>query len=110
MPGNTGKHRISRRTKIATGVLALAVAAGGIAVATTFGHPDQASADQADPSLYIDILKVAPNSKAPANSRGASTGTFTVDCGRNENQHFNPDNFVAQPGIRNGAQHLHDYV
>ena len=110
MPGNTGKHRISRRTKIATGVLALAVAAGGIAVSTTFGEPGKASADEADPALYIDILKVAPNNAEPANSRGASTGTFTVDCGRNENGHFNPDNFVAQPGIRNGAQHLHDYV
>jgi hypothetical protein len=110
MPGNTGRHRISRRTKIATGVLALAVAAGGIAVSTTFGDPGSASADEADPALYIDILKVAPNNAEPANARGASTGTFTVDCGRNENGHFNPDNFVAQPGIRNGAQHLHDYV
>ncbi|MFI5593205.1 DUF1996 domain-containing protein [Amycolatopsis sp. NPDC051758] len=110
MPGNTGKHRISRRTKIATGALALAMAAGGIVVATTFGEPGKASADEADPALYIDILKVATNNAEPANSRGASTGTFTVDCGRNENGHFNPDNFVAQPGIRNGAQHLHDYV
>src|SRR3569833_4590255 len=110
MPGNTGKPRISRRTKIATGVLALAVAAGGIAVSTTFGDPGQASADEADPALYIDILKVKPNNAEPAAARGASTGTFTVDCGRNENQHFNPDNFVAQPGVRNGAQHLHDYV
>ena len=33
-----------------------------------------------------------------------------MDCGRNENQHFNPDNFIAQPGVRNGAEHLHDYV
>ncbi|WP_328452853.1 MULTISPECIES: DUF1996 domain-containing protein [unclassified Amycolatopsis] len=110
MPGNTGRHRISRRTKIATGALALAIAAGGIVVATTFGEPGKAGADEADPALYIDILKVAPNNSEPANSRGASTGTFTVDCGRNENGHFNPDNFVAQPGIRNGAQHLHDYV
>ncbi|MFB9688861.1 DUF1996 domain-containing protein [Amycolatopsis plumensis] len=110
MPGTAGKHRISRRTKIATGVMALAVAAGGITAATTFGASDQASADEADPALYIDILKVKPNNFEPANSRGASTGTFTVDCGRNENQHFNPDNFVAQPGVRNGAQHLHDYV
>ena len=110
MPGNTGKHRISRRTKIATAALALAMAGGALAVSTTFGDPGKASADEADPSLYIDILKVKPNNAEPANSRAASTGTFTVDCGRNENQHFNPDNFVAQPGVRNGAQHLHDYV
>ncbi|MEV6643521.1 DUF1996 domain-containing protein [Amycolatopsis sp. NPDC051371] len=110
MPETTGKHRISRRTKIATGAIALALATGALAVSTTFGDPGKASADEADPALYIDILKVAPNNAEPANSRGASTGTFTVDCGRNENGHFNPDNFVAQPGIRNGAQHLHDYV
>jgi hypothetical protein len=110
MPQKTGKHRISQRTKIATGALALAVAAGGIAISTTFGDPGNASADEADPALYIDILKVKPDNAEPAGARGASTGTFTVDCGRNENQHFNPDNFVAQPGIRNGAQHLHDYV
>ena len=110
MPGSTGKHRISRRTKIATGAIALALAGGGLAVTTTFGDPGKASADEADPALYIDILKVKPNNAEPAAARGASTGTFTVDCGRNENQHFNPDNFVAQPGIRNGAQHLHDYV
>ena len=107
MPGN---HRLSRRTKIATGAIGLAIAVGALVVATTAGHPDAAGADEADPALYIDILKVQPKVAAPAPARNASTGTFTVDCGRNENGHFNPDNFIAQPGVRNGAQHLHDYV
>ncbi|MFD0385113.1 hypothetical protein ACFQ2B_31370 [Streptomyces stramineus] len=31
-------------------------------------------------------------------------------CGRNENGHFNPDNVIVTPGVRNGAHHLHDYV
>ncbi len=110
MPGNQGRHRISRRTKIATGALGLAVAVGALVVVTTAGQPSSASADPADPALYIDILKVKPVANQAANGRDASTGTFTVDCGRNENGHFNPDNFIAQPGIRNGAQHLHDYV
>src|SRR3954463_3753283 len=110
MSRTQGRHRLSRRTKIATGGLALALAVGGIVVATTTGNTGEASADEANPAFFVDILKVKPNQFDPRPVTGASTGTFTVDCGRNENQHFNPDNFVAQPGIRNGAQHLHDYV
>ncbi|MGW5744060.1 DUF1996 domain-containing protein [Amycolatopsis sp. NPDC003861] len=107
----TGRHRITRRTKIATGGLALALAVGGIVVATTAGRTGEASADEADPSFFIDIAKVPSgiNVNKALQQKGAR-GTFTVDCGRNENQHFNPDNFIAQPGIKNGAQHLHDYV
>jgi hypothetical protein len=110
MSRTRGRHRVSRRTKIATGGLALAIAVGGIVVATTTGHPGEASADEANPAFFVDILKVQPNQFDPRPVTGASTGTFTVDCGRNENGHFNPDNFIAQPGVRNGAQHLHDYV
>ncbi|MEQ0560079.1 DUF1996 domain-containing protein [Amycolatopsis sp. NEAU-NG30] len=110
MSRTQGRHRLSRRTKIATGGLALAIAVGGIVVATTTGNTGEASADEADPAFYIDILKVKPNQFDPRPVSGAATGTFTVDCGRNENGHFNPDNFIAQPGVRNGAQHLHDYV
>ena len=110
MPQTQGRHRISRRTKIATGAIALALAVGGLAVVNTVGDPGKASADEVDPALFIDILKVKPNAPAPPNAWNAATGTFTVDCGRNENGHFNPDNFIAQPGVKNGAQHLHDYV
>ncbi len=110
MSRTQGRHRLSRRTKIATGGIALAIAAGGIVVATTTGHTGEASADEANPAFFVDILTVKPNQFDPRPVTGASTGTFTVDCGRNENQHFNPDNFIAQPGVRNGAQHLHDYV
>ncbi|MEV6824795.1 DUF1996 domain-containing protein [Amycolatopsis sp. NPDC051102] len=110
MSRTQGRHRLSRRTKIATGSLALAIAVGGIVVATTTGNTGEASADEANPAFFVDILKVKPNQFDPRPVTGASTGTFTVNCGRNENQHFNPDNFIAQPGVRNGAQHLHDYV
>ena len=110
MPQTSGRHRLSRRTKIATGAIGLAIAVGALAVVTTVGKPGNANADEADPALYIDILKVKPNVKQPSNGRNSSFGTFTVDCGRNENKHFNPDNFIAQPGVKNGAQHLHDYV
>ncbi|MFC3448025.1 DUF1996 domain-containing protein [Amycolatopsis speibonae] len=110
MARNQGRHRIARRTKIATALLGLSIAVGGLVVATTTGDSDRASADEVDKSQFVDITKVRPNADKPRPGRNASTGSFTVDCGRNENGHFNPDNFIAQPGIRNGAQHLHDYV
>ncbi|MBB4761531.1 DUF1996 domain-containing protein [Amorphoplanes digitatis] len=59
---------------------------------------------------YVPIAKVAPNVVTPRARRGASTGTFIVDCGTNRNGKFSPDNPVAQPGIRNGAEHVHDFV
>jgi hypothetical protein len=110
MARNQGRHRIARRTKIATALLGLSIAVGGLVVSTTSGDSDSASADEVDKSLFVDITKVRPNVDKPKPGANASTGSFTVDCGKNENGHFNPDNFIAQPGIRNGAQHLHDYV
>jgi hypothetical protein len=110
MARNSGHHRISRRTKIATIGLGLALAVGGLVITTTAGDPGQARADLADKSFFVDITTVQPNVDLPEPQQDASTGTFTVDCGKNENEHFNPDNFIAQPGVKNGAQHLHDYV
>ncbi|AUI65022.1 hypothetical protein B1H26_26835 [Amycolatopsis sp. BJA-103] len=114
MPRNqrsAGRHRMARRTKVATGAIALSLAVGGIVVINTTGTPDAARADGADKSFFIDIAKVprGNNVNLDLAKRGAR-GTFTVDCGRNENGHFNGDNFIAQPGVRNGAEHLHDYV
>ncbi|MFE0421980.1 DUF1996 domain-containing protein [Streptomyces sp. NPDC058953] len=40
----------------------------------------------------------------------ASTGSFTVECGRNERGHRNTDNVVTSPGYVGGAHHTHDYV
>ena len=95
---------------IATGVLGLVVAVGAIVVTTSAGGTGEAHADPVDKAFFVDILTVKPNVAKPSNNRRASTGTFTVNCGKNENGHFNPDNFIAQPGVKNGAQHLHDYV
>ena len=108
----TGKHRVARRTKIAMGAIGLAIAVGALAVAVTTGRTGEASADAADPSLYIDINKVAAGTNVNAAVKQKGTkGSFTVDCGTNaDGSHHNPDNFIAQPGIKNGAQHLHDYV
>ncbi|MEU9113436.1 DUF1996 domain-containing protein [Streptomyces sp. NPDC048483] len=66
------------------------------------------------PDDFVDITSVQPNADAPpfAAPRGgnATTGTFTTECGRNEEGHFNPDNVIVTPGVSNGAHHTHDYV
>ncbi|MEV0276338.1 DUF1996 domain-containing protein [Streptomyces sp. NPDC050610] len=61
-------------------------------------------------SDFADIRGVRPNVRTPRDQRSASTGSFTSRCGRNEEGHRNPDNFIVTPGVRNGAHHLHDYV
>ncbi|MCX4529379.1 DUF1996 domain-containing protein [Streptomyces sp. NBC_01551] len=61
-------------------------------------------------SDFVSISSIRPNVKTPGNRAGASTGSFSVQCGRNENNHFNPDNVIVAPGVSNGAHHMHDYV
>ncbi|MET7856333.1 DUF1996 domain-containing protein [Streptomyces sp. NPDC005318] len=61
-------------------------------------------------SDFVDIQSVEPNVDRPRQRRGASRGTFTTDCGRNQNGKFNPDNVIVAPGVSNGAHHMHDYV
>ncbi|MFD7026617.1 DUF1996 domain-containing protein [Streptomyces sp. NPDC059917] len=59
---------------------------------------------------FADITQAPPKTGQARPQRNASTGTFTVDCGRNENGHFNSDNVIVAPGVANGAHHMHDYV
>lgn len=61
-------------------------------------------------SDFVDIRSVRPDVDRPRQRRGASRGTFTTDCGRNENGKFNPDNVIVAPGVSNGAHHMHDYI
>ncbi|MEU0355148.1 DUF1996 domain-containing protein [Streptomyces cyaneofuscatus] len=63
-----------------------------------------------EPSDFVDIQSVQPNVQRPRQRRGASRGTFTTECGRNENGKFNPDNVIVAPGVSNGAHHMHDYI
>ncbi len=103
-------HRRKSTIWLTAAAAAMALVAGGAAVVAIGSSDGSALADGADKSEFVDITKVKANVKKPQAENDATTGTFTVDCGRNENGHFNPDNFIAQPGVRNGAQHLHDYV
>ncbi|MEU8006514.1 DUF1996 domain-containing protein [Catellatospora sp. NPDC049111] len=59
---------------------------------------------------FVDIRSVAPNVRERRATAEGSAGTFTSLCGRNLNDHRNPDNFIVAPGVFNGAHHTHDYV
>ncbi|MEV6655227.1 DUF1996 domain-containing protein [Streptomyces sp. NPDC051219] len=61
-------------------------------------------------SDFTDIRSVQPNVTGPGRRKAGSAGTFTTDCGVNENGKFNPDNVIVAPGVSNGAHHMHDYV
>ncbi|HWM06133.1 MAG TPA: DUF1996 domain-containing protein [Actinophytocola sp.] len=62
------------------------------------------------PEDFVNIEDVEPSNQEVQPGEGASTGTFVSECGTNENNHNNPDNFIVAPGVRNGAEHTHDYV
>ena len=100
-------RRWSPRARMFIGLVAVAAVAGTATVALAN------AGDQGNPaplSAFVAIEDVAPNVTAPPVGPDGSTGVFTVDCGTNENGKFSPDNPVAQPGIKNGAQHVHDFV
>ena len=56
---------------------------------------------------FVDINNVAPNGNIGEGGEFAD-GSASVNCGVSD--HNNSDNFIAAPGKRNGAQHVHDYV
>ncbi|MGW3645432.1 DUF1996 domain-containing protein [Streptomyces sp. NPDC000878] len=76
-----------------------------------FGPGGHTASAPASPSAdrYVDIEAV-PATAVPADGPDASEGSFTEDCGRNENGHRNADNLVISPGLTGGAHHVHDYV
>ncbi|MEU5693799.1 DUF1996 domain-containing protein [Actinosynnema sp. NPDC020468] len=55
-----------------------------------------------------DDMPTRPPPASPG--QDASTGDFTVPCGRNEERHLNADNIVSAPGQPFGAHHTHEYV
>lgn len=59
---------------------------------------------------FADIEEAPLRTDGPEPGEAASTGTFTVDCGRNEDGVYNSENVIVAPGVEHGAQHTHDYV
>src|SRR3569833_641420 len=91
--------------------VAAVLAATGALTATIVSSGCKGTADASTtPGQFLAIEKGAPNVVTPEAGRSASVGRFVVDCGTNGNGKFSPDNPVAQPGIKNGAEHLHDIV
>jgi len=66
-----------------------------------------ANADGPFPDNFIDIRQVPRGTSLLVR---AGRGSFTAQCGRNQNGHHNPDNFIVAPGVSDGAHHVHDYV
>jgi hypothetical protein len=100
----------SKEFRIVVGLAVLAVIGAVTAGILAGRHSGQALADAAPVSAFVNIQDVTPNVVTPKAGRAASTGVFAVDCGTNGNRKLSPDNPVAQPGIKNGAQHVHDFV
>jgi hypothetical protein len=75
-----------------------------------FGQEDCAAQVGPFATDYVNIRNVRASNIEARPGRGASRGSFTALCGQNEDKHNNPDNFIVAPGVRNGAQHTHDYV
>ncbi|RZU53639.1 uncharacterized protein DUF1996 [Krasilnikovia cinnamomea] len=99
----------SRPARLAVAAAVLAATAG--LTVTFVSSGGKGTADAATTlDEFVPIQDVAPNVRTPRPSGGASTGRFTVDCGTNRGGKFSPDNPVAQPGIKNGAEHVHDFV
>ncbi|MEU8638152.1 hypothetical protein AB0C38_38730 [Amycolatopsis sp. NPDC048633] len=66
MPATGGRHRLSRRTKIATAALGLALAAGALVIATTVGEPGAANAATGGQISCPDVASQLPAIPAQA--------------------------------------------
>ncbi|MBB4691423.1 DUF1996 domain-containing protein [Paractinoplanes abujensis] len=58
----------------------------------------------------ISMDQAGPVAAAPPASAGASTGSYTWNCGRNERGHRNTANIVVTPKRPGPPHHLHDYI
>ncbi|MCU7728327.1 DUF1996 domain-containing protein [Actinoplanes sp. KI2] len=99
----------SRPVRLAMAAAVL-VATGGLVVVFVSSGGKGAADAATSLDQFVSIQNVRSNVRNPKPVAGASTGRFTVDCGTNGNGKFSPDNPVAQPGIKNGAEHVHDFV
>jgi hypothetical protein len=77
---------------------------------STSAPPPAAVPTGPSPADFIDIRQVPPKQAGARPGRRASRGSLVSRCGRNQNGHRNPDNFIVAPGVSNGAHHTHDYV
>ncbi|MFI7608693.1 DUF1996 domain-containing protein [Micromonospora sp. NPDC049366] len=108
----SGRGTAWRRAVTATVALELLLVLLGCGVARQVdaGAGTPPTATELLGSDFVDINAVPSGPPAPASVPGAATGTYTWDCGRNENGHRNTANIVMAPGFPGQPHHVHDYV
>lgn len=84
---------------LVVGVVVALVVLGAAAILVGTSEGSTPSDDQ-----YVDIAD------ALVAHEPETAGSFTIDCGTNEQRHLNADNPVMSPGIPAGAHHTHEYV
>src|SRR5689334_12727458 len=105
------RFRRTRSQELRIVLAVVVLAAVGTVTATVVSAARNSQADAATQQAFVRIQDVQPNVVTPKRLAGASsTASFIQDCGTNGNKKFSPDNPVAQPGIKNGAEHVHDFV
>ncbi|MFY1577131.1 DUF1996 domain-containing protein [Verrucosispora sp. WMMD703] len=111
MTNRQRRFRPTQTRQVRIAMAAVVLAATGALTVTFVSGGGNGTADAAtNLAQFVAIEDVRPNVSNPKPTVGAATGRFTVDCGTNENGKFSPDNPVAQPGVKNGAEHVHDFV
>ncbi|MFF5216542.1 DUF1996 domain-containing protein [Micromonospora sp. NPDC000442] len=111
MRRGNGRYRPTPTRAVRIAMAAAVLAATGALTVTFVSGGGNGTADAAtNLAQFAPIENVRPNVPNPKPAFGAATGRFTVDCGTNGNGKFSPDNPVAQPGVKNGAEHVHDFV
>ncbi|MEV4758833.1 DUF1996 domain-containing protein [Micromonospora sp. NPDC049559] len=91
-------------------VLLLGIGVGvGLGAGASAESPRSVAAARLGPD-YVDMSAVPRGPAEPAPVAGSATGTYTWDCGRNENGHRNTANVVVVPGVPGPVHHVHDYV
>ncbi|WP_327260732.1 DUF1996 domain-containing protein [Streptomyces sp. NBC_01232] len=92
-------------------VLGGGLTAAVLGVSRATGPDAGAAAGGPVASDYVDIRDVPRvPAAAPAPGPEGSAGSMVVNCGRNEQGHYNEDNLVVSPGLTGGAHHTHAYV
>lgn len=94
-------------------VVAVAVCAlvAGFVVGQLGGAAHAAHDDGPSGTDYAAIASAPLAPAVPAAVPGASTGSFTENCGSDaDGRHRNPDNVIAQPDQPGQAHHVHDYA
>jgi len=97
---SAGRHVILSYAAVLEAVLSVLVVLGAVTI--------QAVGE--DEPFYTTMAAAEPVPAAPPAVAGASTGSYSWDCGRNDGGHRNTANIVVTPGRPGPPHHEHDYV